>query len=95
MKIKPEEVKYIARLAKLNLTEDEIRQYTREFDDILEHFAVIAGYDVDDVEINILDEVLAAPLRKDEPKLFGDQQKLYQNTKSLKDGLIQVPKIIE
>lgn len=95
MKIKPEEVKYIAKLAKLNLSENEISQYTREFDDILEHFAVIASYDVEKVDVNVFDEKQTSSLREDDPTLFGDQEKLYQNTKTLKNGLIQVPKILE
>lgn len=95
MIIKPEEVKYIAKLAKLNLNEAEIYQYTREFDDILEHFAVIASYDVESVDVNVLEEGQKAPLRKDHPVLFDDQQKLYQNAKKLKNGLVQVPKILE
>ncbi len=95
MKIKPEEVKYIAKLAKLHLNDAEINQYTREFDDILEHFAVIASYDVESVDVNVLEEGQKAPLRKDQPVLFGDQEKLYKNAKDLKNGLIQVPKILE
>lgn len=93
--MKPEEVKYIAKLAKLHLEEEEIQQYTREFDHILEHFAVIASYDVDSVELTLPEEEQKTLLRKDHPTLFGHQKKLYQNTKELKNGLIQVPKILE
>ncbi|SDY58702.1 Asp-tRNA(Asn)/Glu-tRNA(Gln) amidotransferase subunit GatC [Tindallia californiensis] len=95
MKMKPEEVAYIAKLAKLDLSEEEVEQYSREFDNILEHFEVIANFTVEDTKEDIFQHQPSTILRKDEPSLFEDQKKLYQNTKDLKDGLIRVPKILD
>ena len=95
MRIKPEEVVKAARLAKLSLTPGEEERYTQEFDDILEHFAVIDGFDLSGIEAFDQTQAPAVPLRKDEPVLFEDQKKLHRNVKTMKDGLIQVPKILE
>jgi aspartyl-tRNA(Asn)/glutamyl-tRNA(Gln) amidotransferase subunit C len=95
VRINPEEVAKAALLAKLSLSPDEEKQYTQEFDDILEHFAVIDGFDLTGVEAFDLTSTPPAPLRKDEPVLFEDQKKLHRNVKTMMDGLIQVPKILE
>lgn len=95
MKMKPEEVAYIAKLAKLDLSEEEVEQYSREFDNILEHFEVISNFDVEGMEKDMFKHQQSTILRKDEPSLFKDQKQLYQNTKDLKDGLIRVPKILD
>ena len=95
MRIKPEEVNQVARLARLSLTEEEARQYAREFDDILEHFAVIDRYELKDVVAFDPEAVAPEPLRQDVPCLFGEQEKLHQNAKDMRDGLIRVPKILE
>ncbi len=95
MRIKPEEVIKVARLARLTLTEEETRQYTQEFDDILGHFAVIDGYKLTNETCAPANVPPVQPLRQDQPELFADQGKLQQNVKALKDGLIVVPKILE
>ncbi len=95
MRIKPEEVLKVAALARLSLTEDETEAYTREFDDILSHFAVIDEYDLSGDQATYDQGETMATLRKDEPQRFQDQEKLHQNVKAMKDGLIVVPKILE
>jgi len=40
-------------------------------------------------------DVKTQVLRKDEVKPFSDYEKLFRNTRDMKDGYIRVPKIIE
>lgn len=87
-------VKYIAKLAKLKFTEEEAEKLAKEFEAILGHFETIDKVDLSDIDINEFDEV-NTEFRKDVPTVFEDKKKLMQNVKSLRDGAIEVPKIIE
>lgn len=93
-KVRIDDVKYIAKLAKLRFTEDETKKLADEFESILTHFKTIDDLDLSDIDLNSYDEV-NTEFRKDDPKVFEDKKKLMQNVKSLRDGAIQVPKIIE
>lgn len=87
-------VKYIAKLSKLKFTEEEAEKLAKEFEAILGHFETIDKVDLSDIDVNEFDEV-NTEFRKDVPTVFEDKKKLMQNVKSLRDGAIEVPKIIE
>ncbi|MCR3761873.1 Asp-tRNA(Asn)/Glu-tRNA(Gln) amidotransferase subunit GatC [Clostridium felsineum] len=87
-------VNYIAKLSKLKFTEEEATKLAGEFEAILGHFETIDKVDLSDININEFDDV-NTEFRKDIPKVFEDKKKLMQNVKSLRDGAIEVPKIIE
>lgn len=94
MKIKPEQVRYIAKLAKLRFDDEEIEKLAGEFEAILGHFETIDNVDLEDIDINKFEEV-NTEFRKDRPTVFEDKKKLFQNVKSMRDTSIQVPKVIE
>lgn len=94
MKVKIDDVKYIAKLAKLRFTEEEVEKLTLEFESILGHFEAIDNLDLSDIDINEFDEV-TTEFRKDEVKVFEDKKKLFQNVKSMRDTSIEIPKVIE
>ena len=95
MRIKPEEVAKVAQLARLSLSDEETKEFTQEFDDILEHFAVIDEYELKETPADHPHEKQLEPLRDDHPSVFEEQKKLHQNVKHMKDGFIVVPKILE
>ncbi len=94
MKVKIDDVKYIAKLAKLRFTEEEVEKLTLEFESILGHFEAIDNLDLNDIDINEFDEV-TTEFRKDEVKVFEDKKKLFKNVKSMRDTSIEIPKVIE
>lgn len=95
MKISIEEVKYIAKLAKLRFTEEEAKNMAQEFESILEHFNSIGKFDLNNVQMESYNNDLMPHLRKDETVVFEDKKKLFRNVKSMSDTSIKVPKIIE
>lgn len=95
MKISVEDVKYIARLAKLTFTEEQAQKMVKEFEGILSHFEAIDKFDLSDVKLDLYSEDMEPVLRKDETTVFEDKKKLFQNVKSMSDTYIKVPKIIE
>ncbi|HVY53356.1 MAG TPA: Asp-tRNA(Asn)/Glu-tRNA(Gln) amidotransferase subunit GatC [Gammaproteobacteria bacterium] len=95
MSLTPEEVKKIAHLARLNLSEDDINYYTPQLSNILEFVACMN--EVDTSNVNPVAHPLDLPqrLRTDEVK-EPDQRELFQSiAPEVKAGLYLVPKVIE
>lgn len=95
MKISVEDVKYIAKLAKLSFTEEQAQKMAKEFESILSHFESIDKFDLSDIHLDLYSEELQSVLRKDETAVFEDKEKLFRNVKSMSDTAIMVPKILE
>lgn len=91
MSISKDEVKYIAKLAKLHFNEDEAELFAEEFENILSQFKTLDKLDLDDVEIVRPKESV---VRKDVVKKC-EIKDLFRNVKTMKDTAIEVPKIIE
>ncbi len=94
MKINVEEVQHIAKLAKLRFTNEEAEKMAKEFDSILGHFQSMEEVPLEDTKTSSKEEIKTV-LRKDEAVIFEDKAKLFRNVKQMRDGYIQVPKIIE
>jgi aspartyl-tRNA(Asn)/glutamyl-tRNA(Gln) amidotransferase subunit C len=68
-----DEVLHVARLARLELSEDELEPMARELSAVLDHIATIAQLDLDDVApmTHVLADAMSADgpgLRPDEPR---------------------------
>ncbi|WP_461207149.1 Asp-tRNA(Asn)/Glu-tRNA(Gln) amidotransferase subunit GatC [Clostridium sp. DL1XJH146] len=94
MKLNEDTVKYMAKLAKLRFSDEEIKKLALEFESLLDHFAQIDNVDLSDIDVNAFDEV-NTEFRKDEMKVFEDKKKLFSNVKSMRDTSIEVPKVVE
>lgn len=91
MSISKEDVKYIAKLAKLKFNEEEAEVFASEFENILEQFKTIDKLQLDNVEI---ERPNVSVVRKDETKKC-EIDDLYRNVKVMRGTSIEVPKIIE
>lgn len=94
MAINKEEVIHIAKLACLNLSEDEINTYTSDMQEILEFANMI-----NDVNTDGLNETIGAnekfnAFRKDEVKKSLDKEVVLQNAPSQDEGMFQIPKVL-
>ncbi len=63
-----EQVLYVARLARLRLTDEEVERMTGELSTILEHIETIGTVDLEDVEPTSHVVELENVLRPDEPR---------------------------
>ncbi|HHL33993.1 MAG TPA: Asp-tRNA(Asn)/Glu-tRNA(Gln) amidotransferase subunit GatC [Desulfobulbaceae bacterium] len=75
MKINKENVKRVARLARLDLSEDEIATMTRQLDTILQYVAKLDELDTKDIAITTHPQNAANTFRNDEvcPSLPRDK----------------------
>ncbi|MGE3920630.1 MAG: Asp-tRNA(Asn)/Glu-tRNA(Gln) amidotransferase subunit GatC [Gammaproteobacteria bacterium] len=94
MAVTEQETRYIAHLARLRLSDQEIPQYNQFLINILDSFAQL-----DQIKTDVMPMAhplnLNQPLRSDEVTKT-DQHELFQsNAPSVEVGLYLVPKVIE
>ena len=94
MVISKEEIIHIAKLANLNLTEEEIAMYAENMTDILEFAEVVNSLDTDNIKETIGINGEYNVFRKDEVKVFEDNDALLQNAPEKEDNMFKIPKVI-
>lgn len=98
MKISEAEVRYVAGLANLTLTDAEVQKLRGELDGILEHMALLNQIDTSDVEpmAQVLYEAEeTATLRPDVPAPPLGNALATANAPQPGSGYFKVPKVIE
>ena len=89
-----ETVDHIAKLARLNLSSEEIEGYTKDLEEILGMANTINSLNTDDVKETIGANTKSNVFRKDEVKECGNRELLLKNAPSQDDGMFRIPKII-
>lgn len=92
--ISRDEIKHIAKLAMLNLTDSEIDGYTKDMQEILGYAEMINKLDTSNINETIGVNEQKNVFRKDEVKEFGNRDILLQNAPSQDEGMFQIPKVI-
>ncbi len=94
MKITGEDIKYVSRLAKIKLKEDEIENYQKDLEEILVYVEKLKGLSTQNVRetAHILSAVNR--FREDRVRKGLDQKTALANAPAKKDGYFKVPKII-
>jgi aspartyl-tRNA(Asn)/glutamyl-tRNA(Gln) amidotransferase subunit C len=98
MKLTETEVRYVANLANLSLTPDEIEHMVHDLGSILEHMDLLAGIDTEGVEP--MSQVLyeteeTATLRPDVERAPLGNQVALANAPAAGNGYFKVPKVID
>ena len=95
MSIKREEVLKVAHLARLDITEDKVDEYTQNLSSILELIAQINEIYTEDV-VPLSNPLDVVQRLRDDIVIEVNQRELYQNlTSQVEDGLYLVPRVIE
>lgn len=94
MEVSKEEILHIAELANIKLHDEEIPEYLKNLQDILNFANVVNKAPVDglDTSIGTLDNFNV--FRKDEIKVFEDNKSLLQNAPEEEDNMFRIPKVI-
>ena len=95
MSISKDEVKHIANLSKLNLTDEELEKYTNELSDIVDMANELSNIDVEGVKptAHILD--IQNVYREDIQQPSYDRELILKNAPSKDAGCVSVPKVVE
>ena len=91
MKISKEELLHIAKLSDLEIKENEIDEYLKNLEDILNYTETI-----DKIDVRKLDETIGATeefnvFRKDEVKQFDNIDKMMENAPEVDRNMFKIP----
>lgn len=94
MKISKEELLHIAKLSDLEIKENEIEEYLKNLEDILNYTETI-----DKIDVSKLDETIGATedynvFRKDELKQFDNIEKMMENAPEIDRNMFKIPKVL-
>ena len=94
MNVSREEILHIANLAQLNLNEDEIKKYQENLEEILNNANIINDAPVNDLDITVGANDTKNVFRKDEVKVFEDNEALLKNAPDKELNMFRIPKVI-
>lgn len=89
------DVGYVAKLACIDLTEEEKTQFQGQLDQVLHYVEQLNELDVSDVEPTAHAIPVFNVFRKDEVGVSLNHQDVIDNAPSAADGHVRVPKIID
>ena len=89
------DVEHVARLARLDLSEAEVEQFTEQLGVILEHAAQVAALDTAGVAPTAHPLPLVNVFRADAARAGLDRDEVLAMAPSTEDGRFRVPRILE
>lgn len=95
MKVSKEEILHIAKLADINLKEEEIDTYLLNLQDILNFANIVKNAPVDGLQETIGANDNYNVFRKDEIINFEDNKALLQNAPEQERNMFKIPKVIQ
>ena len=93
--VSKEELLHIAKLANLNIKEEELDKYLANLQDILNFANIVNNANTDGLEETIGENDKVNVFRKDEVKVFGDNKALLMNAKEQERNMFRIPKVIQ
>lgn len=94
MQVSREEILHIANLAHLNIEENEIDNYLTNLQDILNFANIVNNAPVEDLDITVGTNEAKNVFRKDEIKVFEDNESLLQNAVAKEQNMFKIPKVL-
>lgn len=95
MRITTEEVRHIATLARVGMTDDEVERMRDQMSNILEQFDVLGQVDTRDVEPTGHSAGLRTVMRGDSVEPSADRDDILSNAPRRQEDLIRVRAVLE
>ena len=95
MEVSREEILHIAKLANLNLKEEEIDKYIANLEDILNFANIVNNAPVDGLTESFGVNENYNVFRKDEIVTFEDNEALLANAPEEERNMFKIPKVIQ
>ncbi len=95
MKLSRDEVRHIARLARLGISEDEVERAREQLSNILDNFAVLESVDTDDVPPTAQSITLENVLRDDEACDSFPREQILANAPHQEEDSFRVRPVLE
>ena len=95
MRVDEELIRHVAEVARLNLSDEEVKKFVPQFKEILDAFSVLDECEVKDTKISIQPKSIKNVLRDDAPKeCLLQEDALMQSQHNKKDGYFKGPKAV-
>lgn len=94
MQVSKEELLHIANLARLTIDESEVDNYLKNLEDILDFANIVNEAKVEGLDITIGANEAKNIFRKDEVKMFEDNEALLQNAINPEQNMFRIPKVL-
>jgi len=89
------DVAYVARLARINLTEDEAKTFQKQLDDVLKYIEKLREVDVTGVDAATHTLPVFNVFRDDSQSDWFTAEQALSNAPRQANGLFVVPKVVE
>jgi aspartyl-tRNA(Asn)/glutamyl-tRNA(Gln) amidotransferase subunit C len=89
------DVAYVARLARINLTEDEAQVFQKQLDDVLKYAEKLRQMDITGVGAAAYAVPVVNVFRDDSPRDWFTAEQALSNAPRQLNGLFVVPKVVE
>ena len=89
------DVAYVARLARINLTETEVKVFQKQLDDVLQYVEKLRQADITDVEPAAHALPIFNVFREDAARDWFTAEQALSNAPRKANGLFIVPKVVE
>ena len=93
--ITKKEVEHVAKLARLELSEEEKERFTVQFSNILDYFNQLSEVNTENIEPMAHAIPMVNVMREDKVKLLYTRDELLANAPLEEDGFFKVPRITE
>lgn len=94
MQVEKEEVLHIAKLVCLDIKEEEIEEYRKNLQDILNFANIVNGVNTENIGETIGSTSNVNVFREDKIKEFEDEDLLLQNAPEKQNNMFNIPKVI-
>ena len=89
------DVAYVAKLARINLTEDEAKTFQKQLEDVLKYVEKLRQVDVTGIEATAHTLPVFNVFREDAARDWFTAEQALSNGPKQTDGLFIVPKVVE
>jgi len=89
------DVAYVARLARINLTEDEAQIFQKQLDEVLKYAEKLGQVDVTGLDAASRVLSVSNVFRADSPRDWFTAEQALSNAPRQANGLFVVPKVVE
>ena len=88
------DVRYVANLARLELTDEEISTFQTQLESVLKHVETLTGLDVSGIEPTAHSASVFGRMRDDVPHESLSSEAVLSNAPDQAQGQIRVPKVV-
>ena len=89
------DVRYVANLARINLSEEEVERFGSQLASVMEHIEKLSEVDIEGIEPMAHANTTSNKVRPDEPVESLPPEAFLKNTPDQANGQLRVPKVVD